>query len=446
MLWNRQYRLKFPDLGLEFANTLRVSFDITKDLSKQTNKGKITIWNLSDETRHKIVVPDTKVEFYAGYKDNGGAVRMFVGSVIHGITKDDGKDAQTELDLSDGQTAIRDTAFSLSFGPGTPGNTVIQYIADEMGLPVVYGDGVQFGEFKDGFSFVGMAKDALDAICYGSGVDWSIQNEILQLIKKGGTVSNKGLVFAPDSGLVGSPQWYVSTNSQANAATDKRAQKQGTQTDSANNSAGWKIKTLLSPTMNPGDLVKLDSKYVEGWFKVKSAHHTGDTHAGNWNTELDLVDRDATLQAPETPAANCTGVYGGAQQTSGDVSDNMDVGCNAVLAEGGGYINNGCVYKVTEAGSYYSPFLKQEYDNNNWSVDQLCADAGGNCISYDSSQLQKGDVVVFYNDDHSKGHVGIYDGEGGMWHNSYHEQGWYHAPSMDMGDQYPQYIIKTSQI
>ena len=46
MLWNRQYRLKFPDIGLEVANTLRVAFDITKELSKQTNKGKIVIWNL----------------------------------------------------------------------------------------------------------------------------------------------------------------------------------------------------------------------------------------------------------------------------------------------------------------------------------------------------------------------------------------------------------------
>ena len=125
MLWNRQYRVKFPDLNLEFANTLRITFDITKDLSKETNKGKLVIYNLSDDTRKKIEVPDTKVEIYAGYKDNGGPVRLFVGSVISSSTKDDGKDAATELSLSDGQKAIRDTAFSLSFGPGTPGNTII---------------------------------------------------------------------------------------------------------------------------------------------------------------------------------------------------------------------------------------------------------------------------------------------------------------------------------
>lgn len=445
MLWNRQYRLKFPDIGLEFANTLRVAFDITKDLSKQTNKGKIVIWNLSDDTRKKIVVPDTKVEFYAGYKDNGGAVRLFVGSVISAQTKDDGKDVTTELSLSDGQTAIRDTAFSLSFAPGTPGNTIIQYIADEMGLPLVWGDGVQFGTFKDGFSFVGMAADALDAICYGSGVKWSVQNEILQLIKEGGTVSNKGLVFAPDSGLIGSPEWYTKANSQPNTATPKRKRKQSENTDPSTASSGWKVKTLLSPTLNPGDLVKVESRYVEGWFKVQSGHHTGDTYGDEWNSELDLVDRNATLQSPESDAASNTAVYGNGG-TSGEVSTNVDAGCEAVAESQGTYIPDGCVYRVTEAGSYYSPFLKQEYDAHQWGVDGLCADAGDNCIPYDSSQLEKGDVIVFYNDDHSEGHVGIYDGEGGMWHNSYDNQGWYHAPGTDMGNQYPEYIIKTSQI
>lgn len=444
MLWNRQYRVKFPGIGLEFANTLRISFDITKDLSKNTNKGKLTIWNLSDETRHKINVPDTKVEIYAGYKDNGGAVRIFVGSVISAQTKDDGKDVTTELTLSDGQMAIRDTAFSLSFAPGTPGNTIIQYIADEMGLPLVWGDGVQFGTFNDGFSFIGMAADALDAICYGSGVKWSVQNEILQLIKEGGTVSNKGLVFAPDSGLIGSPEWYTKANSQPNTATPKRKRKQAENTDSSTASSGWKVKTLLSPTLNPGDLVKVESRYVEGWFKVKSAHHTGDTYGNEWNSELDLVDRNATLQSPESDAASNTAVYGNGG-TSGEVSANVDAGCEAVADNQGGYIPDGCVYRVTEAGSYYSPFLKQEYDNGQWGVDGLCADAGDNCIPYDAGKLEKGDVIVFYNDDHSEGHVGIYDGNGGMWHNSYNHQSWYHAGDTDMGDQYPQYIIKASQ-
>ena len=446
MLWNRQYRVKFPDLNLEFANTLRISFDVTKDLSKETNKGKLTIYNLSEATRQKIEVPDTKVEIYAGYKDNGGPVKLFVGSVISSSTKDNGKDASTELQLSDGQTAIRDTAFSLSFAPGTPGNTIIQYIADEMGMPIVWGDGVEFGVFKDGYSFVGTARDALDNICYGSGVKWSVQNEILQLILEGGTVSNKGLVFAPDSGLIGSPEHYTNTNSQPNASTPKRKQAQKDNKDSSTAESGWKIKTLLSPTLNPGDLVKVESRYVTGWLKVKSAHHSGDTHSGDWSSEIDLVDRNATLQSPESDAAGTTAVYDSTAGSSGEVSSNVDAGCNAVAEAQGGYVPDGCVYRVTQAGSYYSPFLKQEYDNGNWSVDQLCSDAGDSCIAYDSSQLQKGDVIVFYNDDHSEGHVGIYDGEGGMWHNSYTQQGWYHASGLDMGSQYPQYIIKTSEV
>lgn len=448
MLWNRQYRVKFPDLNLEFANTLRISFDITKDLSKETNKGKLVLYNLSDATRQKIEVPDTKVEIYAGYKDNGGPVRLFVGSVISSSTKDDGKDVATELSLSDGQKAIRDTAFSLSFGPNTPGNTIVQYIADEMGLPVVFGDGVEFGAFEDGYSFVGTARDALDSICYGSGVKWSVQNEILQLILEGGTVSNNGLVFAPDSGLIGSPEHYTKTNSQPNTATAKRKQAQQENKDSSTAESGWKIRTLLSPTLNPGDLVKVESRYVTGWLKVKSAHHSGDTHGGDWVSEIDLVDRNATLQSPESDAAGTTAVYSDAAGgSSGEVSANVDAGCEAVDAAQGGYVNDGCVYRVAQAGSYWSPFLAQESQNGQWGVQGLLDDAnaaGVTVVPYDGSQLAKGDTIVF-SDGISPAHVGVYDGQGGMWHNSSSHQCWYHASSLDMGSQYPEYIIKTSE-
>lgn len=50
-----------------------------------------------------------------------------------------------------------------------------------------------------------------------------------------------------------------------------------------------------------------------------------------------------------------------------------------------------------------------------------------------------------FSDGISPAHVGVYDGQGGMWHNSSSHQCWYHASSLDMGSQYPEYIIKTSE-
>lgn len=102
MQWNRQYKIKFPEINREYANTLKIAFEVNKDSTKETNKSTLTIWNLSDESRNQIEVADRKVEIWAGYKDNSGPVRMFVGSVIEVETSDDGKDVTTKLTLSDG--------------------------------------------------------------------------------------------------------------------------------------------------------------------------------------------------------------------------------------------------------------------------------------------------------------------------------------------------------
>ena len=187
---------------------------------------------------------------------------------------------------------------------------------------------------------------------------------------------------------------------------------------------------------------------MTGWLKVKSAHHSGDTHSGDWASEIDLVDRNATLQSPESDAAGTTAVYSDAPGgSSGEVSANVDAGCEAVDAAQGGYVNDGCVYRVAQAGSYWSPFLAQESQNGQWGVQGLLDDAnaaGVTVVPYDGSQLAKGDTIVF-SDGISPAHVGVYDGQGGMWHNSSSHQCWYHASSLDMGSQYPEYIIKTSE-
>lgn len=290
-LWNRQYRVKFPELNLEYANTLRINFEVDKDLTKETNKSKLTLCNLSETSRKNIEVADRQVEIYAGYKDNTGPVRIFVGTVVSSKTTDDGKDVSTELTLSDGQVAIRDTIFSLSFAPGTPGNAILQYIANEMGLPLILGNGVQFGTFANGFAYVGTPRNALDAICYHSGCTWSVQNNALQVILNGGVTTNRGLVFAADSGLIGSPERIIKSNPKPDKETPKRKRRKKEEKEKPEKQAGWKIKTLLAPTVTPGDAVKVESRYIKGWFRVEAVKHSGDSYSGDWTSEIDLIER-----------------------------------------------------------------------------------------------------------------------------------------------------------
>ena len=75
--WKQVYRINFPKLNKSFENSLHINFSIEKDTTKESNKAKLEIYNLSDATRKAIETADTEVDIYAGFERAGGAVRAF---------------------------------------------------------------------------------------------------------------------------------------------------------------------------------------------------------------------------------------------------------------------------------------------------------------------------------------------------------------------------------
>ena len=289
--WKQVYRIVFPKLNITFENNLHIGFSVDKDTTKESNKAKLEIYNLSDATRKKIEVPDTEVEIYAGYEKAGGAILAFKGSVTYGFTRDAGTDCITTLDLADGTKAMRDSYCSLSYAPGTSAKTIIQRCANEMGVPVVYGDDVgELESYQNGYSYIGQADGALTEICNALGLSWSIQNNILNIILAGGTSTNRGLVFSPQSGLVGVPERIIQAEYKSNKSNPKKTAKKKAKKEKPRKKAGWKIQTLLVPSVNPGDMVKVESKWITGWFRVEKVSHRGDYNGTNWGSAMELIE------------------------------------------------------------------------------------------------------------------------------------------------------------
>jgi hypothetical protein len=289
--WKQVYRIVFPQLNITFENNLHIGFSVDKDTTKESNKAKLEIYNLSDATRKKIEVPDTEVEIYAGYEKAGGAILAFKGSVTYGFTRDAGTDCITTLDLADGTKAMRDSYCSLSYAPGTSAKTIIKRCANEMGVPVVYGDDVgELESYQNGYSYIGQADGALTEICNALGLSWSIQNNILNIILAGGTSTNRGLVFSPQSGLVGVPERIIQAEYKSNKSNPKKTAKKKAKKEKPRKKAGWKINTLLVPSVNPADMVKVESKWITGWFRVEKVSHRGDYNGTNWGSAMELIE------------------------------------------------------------------------------------------------------------------------------------------------------------
>lgn len=268
------------------SDSLRIDFDIDKDLTQQTNKSAVKIYNLTDETRKKLEVADLVCSLEVGYAEDIGLRRIFYGSVTHATTRREGPDKITELEMSDGQIAIRDTVVSLGYAAGVGGAKIVDDVAVQMGLITQIATDVEFASYPAGFSFVGKGRECLDKVMAATGATWSIQNNVLQVIMNGGTTNNQTLVFSPASGLVGSPERIIKTVKRPDETKKKRKVKK----EKREKKAGWKVKTLLTPTISPGDSVRVESSTVTGWFRVESLKHSGDSHGRDWYTEHELVE------------------------------------------------------------------------------------------------------------------------------------------------------------
>ena len=278
MLYDRVASLivgKGGEKGKEFAG-FRTAFSIEKGSSTSPNKCVVKVWNLSETTRTELSVIGNVCVLKAGYKQDIGAVQIFAGDVVQESTVRDGADWITTLELMDGLVEFRDTKISVSYGAGSSGVQVLRDIAKRFGLPMRTCPNAQDRPYPSGYAFVGRLRDAMDNVCNYLGLEWSIQQREVQIIKKGGVYQRRAAVLSPTTGLIGSPEPEGKSLTDRSASPELQA-------------SGIRAVSLLRPDIEPGGYVNVQSKTIDGkFYRVESLTHVGDTHGPDWHTKLTL--------------------------------------------------------------------------------------------------------------------------------------------------------------
>lgn len=284
-------------IGLSIKD-LRFAFNIQKTASETLNDSTIKIYNLNPNNRALVEAPNNAIILKAGYKQDIGALTIFVGIVRRSLTYRENTDWITELELDDGLISYRDSKTSIDFAPGTDALSAVKAVAEKFNLPVrPLPTGLPKKTYPQGFSFVGRVREAMTKVCNFADLEWSIQNQEIQVLKKGGTVKNVALLLSPDTGMIGSPALEAKT------LGEKKAASQGLTVNSAGvipkkssvtgkprlQVQGYKVRSLLQPTVQPGGIVQVKSKGIDGeFFRVESVAHRGDTMGQEWETEMSL--------------------------------------------------------------------------------------------------------------------------------------------------------------
>lgn len=283
-LFNRVLNLRIGSAGstegLEVTK-LRVIFNAKKSIASTTNQCVVTIYNLNENQRSQVRALHSLFILEAGYDQESGLQFLFSGDITKVSHVYQSPDWITKIQFNDGANALQNSTVNTSYAAGTPVKSVMNGVLKTFGVPteVINPETLPDTQYANGFSDTGSAKKSLDTITAKLGAEWSIQNGKLIVRKKGSVDNTTGYELTPSTGLIGVPSLVEDSQ---NAA--------GTQTTSVGKSQ-WEIKTLLLPTIIPGNRIKIAhvKNFKDGLFRVEEVEHVGDTHGLDWNTTLKVV-------------------------------------------------------------------------------------------------------------------------------------------------------------
>ena len=261
-LFNRKVILNLRNSDGVFAyEHFKISFDIKKTIEKEMNTAEIQIYNLGEASRSRFEQDKAKVDLQAGYESNiSGIFKGTITDVNHFYAD---ADLITKIIATDGDEEYVKTRFDKGYPKGATSYNILKDIANTLGVPLLVASDLDLtAKYNQSVAFSGLARKALTTVCRKVGAIWSIQNEVLQVVKQGSSIQNTVISINKDTGMINYPT--------------KRKE-------------GIQFKSLLIPSLSPGRKTTLDSTFIKGTFVAQSVGHVGDNRDSDFVTNCEAI-------------------------------------------------------------------------------------------------------------------------------------------------------------
>ena len=255
---------------------LRLVFSIEKTKTSTQNVLKLKIYNLSDDTSAKVQEKDSKIILKVGYEEDTGEEIIFSGSITRVNSLKDFPNTVLDIESGDGMDKLREARSNISNTSGVSVTQILSQLSEDLGVVVKEITKEIQETFNNGFSFVGPTKVALDDISKQFGLEWSIQDGELQILKEDSSNKDRISFISKDTGMIGSPELVVSDSQVLQLASSGKPR--------------YRIDTLMNPKIRPTNEVEVESIPISGNFLVNSVKHSGDTHGDTWNTTMEVTE------------------------------------------------------------------------------------------------------------------------------------------------------------
>lgn len=278
-LFKRIWRVRVDTL--QFTG-LSISFEVEKSTKREPNKCTLRVFNLTQDHRRQLESLSVRrgrgrirVELEAGYLDetsfdaSAGLGLIFRGDLRHASSVHDGPDWVTEIEGEDGGRSVLWARVNRPFPPGTTVETVVRACAQAMGVGLgnlseltanarLEGGG---NTFTSGTVLSGPAAEELEHLLRSMGLRYSIQNGVLQILRRGRPLQTTAVNLSPDTGLIDSP--VVNADGTVSATS------------------------LLIPDIYPGRKVQFNTVDLSGTYRVEKAKYQGESSGGPWYVHME---------------------------------------------------------------------------------------------------------------------------------------------------------------
>lgn len=267
-MWIRQIEVlsgnkKFVNYG---ENALEIDFDIPFSDKKEPDVAEINIYNLSRSSVNEIR-DEGYVYVNAGYKNLGNVGNIFTGQIEEVIPSWQGVDKLTKIIVSDGAKKWRGVDVNKTYQAGSSASYIMRDLANLLSYQIVEINPVDDKVFKRGYTVKGKASNQLKRLVDITNSKMFVnKNRIVIRDKKVGY--NTGFILNSDSGLIGSPQREVEEKEDKKTKKKKRIVR-------------WRVASLLNPLIETDSIIRVESRELNGEFRVVEGRHTRD-----FNTEM----------------------------------------------------------------------------------------------------------------------------------------------------------------
>lgn len=272
----------------------RMKTEIRKYSELNPDNTVLEIYNLGPESRSffqnsspgSVAATSSIITINAGYGFD--LKRIFVGNVVRTITRKVGPDFITRVELASGLFPFNNARINQAFGGNITFQESLNTLAASFaaaGLnvpsPESINNLVSDTQFS-GINFSGRTATQLQKVLEGSGFTAVITDNSLRIIPENGTLPNPPILLTTNP----TPQVGPSNNANSGSGTDNingfpivGIPEVGT--------INLTVKTLLNADLVPFQPVIINSKFVNGLYRIRTVQHIADTFEGEFLTVIE---------------------------------------------------------------------------------------------------------------------------------------------------------------